>query len=110
CLFFFQAEDGIRDFHVTGVQTCALPISTGRPAPRGGKRNSHLRVPSDETCSSTISGRAMVKWRSSAARRSLEILNIREKSETPQIGRASCRERVRVAGGEGWRDKKIEKG
>src|SRR5690606_40737193 len=23
---FFQAEDGIRDFHVTGVQTCALPI------------------------------------------------------------------------------------
>src|SRR5690606_39681480 len=27
--FFFQAEDGIRDFHVTGVQTCALPISVG---------------------------------------------------------------------------------
>src|SRR5690606_39650391 len=26
-IFFFQAEDGIRDFHVTGVQTCALPIS-----------------------------------------------------------------------------------
>src|SRR5690606_39636685 len=24
--FFLQAEDGIRDFHVTGVQTCALPI------------------------------------------------------------------------------------
>src|SRR5207302_8246901 len=28
--FFFQAEDGIRDFHVTGVQTCALPISYSR--------------------------------------------------------------------------------
>src|SRR5690606_40588605 len=28
--FFFQAEDGIRDFHVTGVQTCALPISGRR--------------------------------------------------------------------------------
>src|SRR5437870_12919598 len=27
--FFFQAEDGIRDGHVTGVQTCALPISHG---------------------------------------------------------------------------------
>src|SRR5690606_40200749 len=27
--FFFQAEDGIRDFHVTGVQTCALPILMG---------------------------------------------------------------------------------
>src|SRR5690606_41193381 len=26
-IFFFQADDGIRDFHVTGVQTCALPIS-----------------------------------------------------------------------------------
>src|SRR5258708_27477810 len=26
CLFFFQAEDGIRDDLVTGVQTCALPI------------------------------------------------------------------------------------
>src|SRR5437660_8792052 len=26
-VFFFQAEDGIRDGHVTGVQTCALPIS-----------------------------------------------------------------------------------
>src|SRR5713226_1118760 len=28
--FFFQAEDGIRDGRVTGVQTCALPISLGR--------------------------------------------------------------------------------
>src|SRR5437764_1971594 len=33
--FFFQAEDGIRDTSVTGVQTCALPISYGSPcAPR----------------------------------------------------------------------------
>src|SRR5690625_1878564 len=28
-VFYFQAEDGIRDGHVTGVQTCALPIFTG---------------------------------------------------------------------------------
>src|SRR6266566_1255366 len=28
--FFFQAEDGIRDYKVTGVQTCALPICRGR--------------------------------------------------------------------------------
>src|SRR5690606_40182449 len=39
--FFFQAEDGIRDFHVTGVQTCALPIYTAGPGlifwhPKGG--------------------------------------------------------------------------
>src|SRR5690606_39536440 len=31
--FLFPAEDGIRDFHVTGVQTCALPISTCSCAP-----------------------------------------------------------------------------
>src|SRR3989440_9603618 len=29
CFFFFQAEDGIRDLIVTGVQTCALPICPG---------------------------------------------------------------------------------
>src|SRR2546430_2896460 len=29
--FFFQAEDGIRDLTVTGVQTCALPISPDMP-------------------------------------------------------------------------------
>src|SRR5260370_22251374 len=32
CFFFFQAEDGIRDSSVTGVQTCALPISAPRAA------------------------------------------------------------------------------
>src|SRR5690606_40664108 len=37
--FFFQAEDGIRDFHVTGVQTCALPIS---PCPASTWRSTQL--------------------------------------------------------------------
>src|SRR5688572_32392296 len=32
--FFFQAEDGIRDLTVTGVQTCALPIFTPNTPPR----------------------------------------------------------------------------
>src|SRR5215203_6667132 len=37
--FFFQAEDGIRDIGVTGVQTCALPISFGpRSRPAGPAR------------------------------------------------------------------------
>src|SRR5215813_4529797 len=36
--FFFQAEDGIRDADVTGVQTCALPISPG-----AGHRRRHAR-------------------------------------------------------------------
>src|SRR5215475_1057902 len=34
--FFFQAEDGIRGFHETGVQTCALPISARQFSDRGG--------------------------------------------------------------------------
>src|SRR5207247_2981642 len=41
--FFFQAEDGIRDPLVTGVQTCALPISRGprdRPPPSRRERRS----------------------------------------------------------------------
>src|SRR5260370_41672617 len=51
--FFFQAEDGIRDSSVTGVQTCALPISspcavgsdrTSPSTPRGGS------LPSDPSC------------------------------------------------------------
>src|SRR6266853_5670278 len=36
--FFFQAEDGIRDLTVTGVQTCALPIYGGGRRPRGAQR------------------------------------------------------------------------
>src|SRR2546427_4960562 len=35
--FFFQAEDGIRDLTVTGVQTCALPISDGAGRARGAE-------------------------------------------------------------------------
>src|SRR5256886_11894300 len=35
CCFFFQAEDGIRDLTVTGVQTCALPIFNAK----GGRMN-----------------------------------------------------------------------
>src|SRR5207253_8079652 len=34
--FFFQAEDGIRDGHVTGVQTCALPICIVQPVRLAG--------------------------------------------------------------------------
>ena len=46
CLFFvFQAEDGIRDVAVTGVQTCALPIYSPKSSGVvGSKRNSFIRV------------------------------------------------------------------
>src|SRR5690348_17622490 len=39
--FFFQAEDGIRDGRVTGVQTCALPIYRRLAAPRGADERGH---------------------------------------------------------------------
>src|SRR5256885_3861205 len=35
--FFFQAEDGIRDYKVTGVQTCALPIYFAQPFDDAGR-------------------------------------------------------------------------
>src|SRR3712207_7010476 len=54
--FFFQAEDGIRDIGVTGVQTCALPIwrwspvyRTARAGRRTGWRHSAARTPPPET-------------------------------------------------------------
>src|SRR5256885_10739676 len=50
CLFFFQAEDGIRDYKVTGVQTCALPIlihgAQKVPWDRSGFNYALVRTPS----------------------------------------------------------------
>src|SRR5437868_13851971 len=81
-VFFFQAEDGIRDRNVTGVQTCALPIfaygrANGGPARRGtDPRRRRTAARSD---------------RDAAARR-------RRERDGAQIGRASCRERVERSG------------
>src|SRR5690606_40383443 len=47
--FFFQAEDGIRDFHVTGVQTCALPIYSAA-ATSPGRRWRRSRASSPRHC------------------------------------------------------------
>src|SRR5882762_5913422 len=43
CYFFFQAEDGIRDSSVTGVQTCALPISPRACLSASYRRNTSRR-------------------------------------------------------------------
>src|SRR5256885_2043318 len=61
CFFFFQAEDGIRDYKVTGVQTCALPIlDNARLAP--GSRPPHpseVAVPPVGPCSHSTNDRAL---------------------------------------------------
>src|SRR2546430_4408008 len=43
-LFFFQAEDGIRDLTVTGVQTCALPIFSGPGAAHSAASRARQRT------------------------------------------------------------------
>src|SRR5438034_11355654 len=48
--FFFQAEDGIRDHCVTGVQTCALPILRSRPAPPLGETQRERRTQQCHGC------------------------------------------------------------
>src|SRR5689334_23946973 len=80
--FFFQAEDGIRDGTVTGVQTCALPIWPRGPRRRGrpsfGSTAPRLPPPPGSRA------RRLPRPRGSAWRD-------RPRAE---IGRASCRERV----------------
>src|SRR2546430_11722228 len=54
--FFFQAEDGIRDLTVTGVQTCALPIScTPRCWPRSLSAPGRSRAPRRKALSRDLS-------------------------------------------------------
>src|SRR5690606_6639053 len=61
-LFFFQAEDGIRDFHVTGVQTCALPIfSVSRLKPGSGAASPQPTRPTASSSRTSTPSRA--SWR-----------------------------------------------
>src|SRR5438046_10742013 len=73
--FFFQAEDGIRDWSVTGVQTCALPISSANT--RGRIYNFRIGLRADWP---------RVFAEASKLDKALEV----------EIGRASCRERVEI--------------
>src|SRR5256885_12690757 len=87
--FFFQAEDGIRDYKVTGVQTCALPISAERcreeHATRNGEAAEHAALLLFFRRRPTRPGRSL------RARRACRACGLRGLDE---IGRASCRERV----------------
>src|SRR5690606_40676479 len=92
CVFFFQAEDGIRDFHVTGVQTCALPISRRVELLAGGPRVPRVV---------DLDGGALGGLRAGA---DFDVLDHELRGRGlagREIGRASCRERVSVWGGGG---------
>src|SRR5256885_11915025 len=88
--FFFQAEDGIRDYKVTGVQTCALPIWPAGLASAVYGASEGLEVLLLETYSP--GGQA---GSSSRIENYLGFpTGISGNELAGQIGRASCRERV----------------
>src|SRR5690606_41000141 len=93
--FFFQAEDGIRDFHVTGVQTCALPISEATAGPRGLPRK--VTTTDNTTRSGPFIQVGPLRSR----------LHQVAEGRAGEIGRASCRERgwVSVVAGPGKKKK-----
>src|SRR5205807_3289881 len=58
----FQAEDGIRDYKVTGVQTCALPIlAQSGTIEMPGSSSSNNRT-ADRTCGSSSASRTFTPW------------------------------------------------
>src|SRR5687767_15185049 len=77
-IFFFQAEDGIRDKLVTGVQTCALPIySKGSGFNTGAFKRVRFQY-AGGIQKGQVSIRALTR-------------------HSKEIGRASCRERVEIS-------------
>src|SRR5256885_10934448 len=89
-LFFFQAEDGIRDYKVTGVQTCALPIF------RDPVVGDLQLVPPAVHEDATAALRAVLDGQPIDARGvAVEVARERIRARiVAEIGRASCRERV----------------
>src|SRR5256885_2429670 len=87
--FFFQAEDGIRDYKVTGVKTCALPISSAHAARRSA----------DQLLLCCRAWRHTDRNRRTSRFKTGRITYPVAETNTPslswkEIGRASCRERV----------------
>src|SRR5207253_4549767 len=93
-VFFFQAEDGIRDGHVTGVQTCALPISQRILSGQAPCNNLCDTAPDPKEYAAR--NQANIAWMkgtfaSAEAHNSAAVMFIAQ-----EIGRASCRERGEV--------------
>src|SRR5256885_7214492 len=86
--FFFQAEDGIRDYKVTGVQTCALPICSA-PAEKVCGKTFNI------ACGGQVTLNQMVDALNRLMGTSISPIHGSERAgDIKQIGRASCRERV----------------
>src|SRR5206468_4423316 len=99
--FFFQAEDGIRDLIVTGVQTCALPISNITLL-----QGDILDLPFLAGAFDSIVSLFVMHHIKNAAAMLAGLDALRKSEAHPllftslvQIGRASCRERVSLSGG-----------
>src|SRR2546429_2754144 len=87
--FFFQAEDGIRDVAVTGVQTCALPIWA---AARWLRRRAELYAAAGAGGHRLHTGAGDPSATGRDGHRA--TVRDRDRGRPPKIGRASCRERV----------------
>src|SRR5690606_40195740 len=98
--FLFQAEDGIRDFHVTGVQTCALPICPG-----GVPTISSVTDTGDNSWTTTPDASVNAGVTVAVAiLRKIGRASCRERGERWVVGgsrRTRARERTRRASGEG---------
>src|SRR5256885_3764199 len=86
--FFFQAEDGIRDYKVTGVQTCALPICPNPRRPRPDQAAGPARGVFYPERAGLIAPTSAIARPAGVRRAGQSVIGAR------QIGRASCRERV----------------
>src|SRR5207249_9714732 len=86
--FFFQAEDGIRDRNVTGVQTCALPISLF-PLILQAVKNPVVTVTA--VPAGRMSGKSVIQTASHD-----RPMRASGRWASTKIGRASCRERVEM--------------
>src|SRR5262249_59514529 len=92
-VFCFQAEDGIRGWSVTGVQTCALPISS--PPSAAGPNAQTPRASSRAAAWPRYAANAAKSSRSPSSHSARRAAG----TGTQEIGRASCREREESAGG-----------
>src|SRR5204863_5446333 len=87
--FFFQAEDGIRDLYVTGVQTCALPICQRDRTCRWAAADRTADVAA-KSARCDRRGPTGVRPRTRYLRCS--VLNARDRSEERRVGK-ECRSR-----------------